>query len=371
MHTKSIFPICLTNCLVASAVATLGCSPAAPTPVSAPPPPPSASAAPATTASAAADAASSSPQMAPPTILTGMGLLAPESVLHDAEQDVYFVSNVNGKPLDKDGNGFISKVSPDGKLIELKFIAGGQKGVSLDAPKGMAIVGGLLYVTDITWVRIFDRKTGAPQGKLFVKGATFLNDLAADANGKLYVTDTGWKAGEKDFEGTGTDALFAIDPKVVTPKKILGDPQLGNPNGVAVAKDGPWVVSASGELYPVRDGKKGQATKLPSGALDGLVALEDGTFLVSSWASSSVYRGKPGGTFEAIIENAKSPADIGYDAKRHRLLMPQMMEDSLRFYQLPAGGSPSMPPPEPEQKPTPDPAQPTPAPAQPAAAPAK
>jgi sugar lactone lactonase YvrE len=342
MYTTSIFRSCLTSLFTASVLLTaVGCAPAQPEPVAPPPPPPpapTADSASATTPPPAADA-NAEPQMKPPVVVKDAGFLAPESVLYDADQDLYFVSNVNGNPLDKDGNGFIAKVSPEGKVMDLKFIAGGQKGVALDAPKGMAIVGDLLYVTDITWVRIFDRKTGAAKGKLFVQGATFLNDIAADADGKLYLTDTGWKAGEKDFESTGTDAVFVIDPKVVMPKKVLADPKLGNPNGVVASKDGVWIVTASGELFSLQDGKKAQTTKLPNGGLDGLVALADGTFLASSWAASAVYHGKPGGEFKVIIDNTKSPADIGYDTKRHRLLMPQMMENTVRLYDLPAAGA--------------------------------
>src|ERR1039458_1298483 len=55
------------------------------------------------------------------------GLQTPECALWDADQDVYFVSNINGDPTAVDGNGFISKIGPDGKVIELKFIESGKK----------------------------------------------------------------------------------------------------------------------------------------------------------------------------------------------------------------------------------------------------
>src|SRR5262245_10177215 len=60
------------------------------------------------------------------------GFQTPESVLYDADNDVYLVSNINGKPLDADDNGFISKVSPDGKITELKWIDGAKDNVKLD-----------------------------------------------------------------------------------------------------------------------------------------------------------------------------------------------------------------------------------------------
>src|SRR5438270_14091012 len=41
------------------------------------------------------------------------GLQTPESVLYDADQDVYFISNINGQPLDADNNGYVSRVKTD------------------------------------------------------------------------------------------------------------------------------------------------------------------------------------------------------------------------------------------------------------------
>ena len=59
----------------------------------------------------------------------------PESALHDPEADVYLVSNINGGPGDRDDNGFISRVSPDGQVLDLKWIDGADPGVTLHAPR--------------------------------------------------------------------------------------------------------------------------------------------------------------------------------------------------------------------------------------------
>ena len=40
-------------------------------------------------------------------VIKDVGFMTPESVLHDAEQDIYLVANINGDPLGVDGNGFI------------------------------------------------------------------------------------------------------------------------------------------------------------------------------------------------------------------------------------------------------------------------
>jgi DNA-binding beta-propeller fold protein YncE len=73
-------------------------------------------------------------------------LKTPESVLYEPTENVLFVSNIDGKPDEKDGQGFISKVSPiNGTVIELNWVTG------LNAPKGMAVSSdsSKLYVSDI------------------------------------------------------------------------------------------------------------------------------------------------------------------------------------------------------------------------------
>ena len=111
----------------------------------------------------------------------------PESALHDPEADVYLVSNINGGPGDRDDNGFISRVSPDGQVLDLKWIDGADPGVTLHAPKGSAVYGDRFYVADIDVVRRFDRTSGAPLGAWAVPNAGFLNDVAVGADGTVYV----------------------------------------------------------------------------------------------------------------------------------------------------------------------------------------
>jgi sugar lactone lactonase YvrE len=261
---------------------------------------------------------------------TGFG--TPESVLYDADGDRYLVSNINGKPGEADNNGYISAVDKDGKITAEKWIAGGQNKVTLNAPKGSAIAQGVLYVADIDTVRMFDLKTGAPKGDIKVPGATFLNDVTASPDDKIYVSDSGMKQNAKgEFDGTGTDAVYMIEKGKL--KTLAKDASLGRPNGLAVGKDGVWVVTNStGELYRLDDkGKKQDAVKLPKGSPDGIVLVGD-TLYISSWEASAIYKGKSNGPFEVAVANVKSPADIGYDMKRNRLLVPLFMENTIEGY---------------------------------------
>jgi hypothetical protein len=255
-------------------------------------------------------------------------------VLYDADNDRYLVSNVNGKPDAKDNNGFISVLSPDGTVANLKWIEGGKNKVKLDAPKGTGIAKGVLYVADVTTVRMFDLKTGAPKGEVAIPGSTFLNDLATGPDGKVYVSDTGMKTGPNGFEPTGTDAVYVIEKGKAKP--IAKSKDLGGPNGLVVIDKGLVVVTmGSGEVFRLDDkGAKQDVSKPPQGTLDGVVSLGGDSLLVSSWAASAVYKGPLGGSFEAVLSDQKSPADIGYDTKRSRVLVPHFLEDTVEVYDL-------------------------------------
>ncbi|MEZ4398812.1 MAG: hypothetical protein R3B06_02245 [Kofleriaceae bacterium] len=267
------------------------------------------------------------PPAAPPTFTAG--LATPESVLYDAANDRYLVSNINGTPFAVDDNGYIAVVAPDGKVVAGTWIDGAAADVTLNAPKGMAIVDGVLWVADITALRKFDLATGKPLGEVAIPGAEFLNDVAATADGGVVVTDT---AVDQAFASTGHDAIYKV-AKDGTVSTLIKDPALGGPNGVVVDADGSaWVVSfSSGELYKVDPaGAKQPGEKLPKGQLDGVIALPGGDLLVSSWEGSAVYRGKPGGPWTSVVDNVKAPADIGWDSKRGWVLVPLFTENQVR-----------------------------------------
>lgn len=271
-----------------------------------------------------------------PELVTLSGFQTPESVRYDPAADLYLVANIYGAPLAADGNGFISRVKPDGTIAALKWIDGAKEGITLNAPKGMALSGGILYVADLTHLRKFDQKTGAPKGAIEIEGATFLNDVASGPDGKIYVSDSGLKQGDKGFEPSGTDAVYEIDGDAGTATALAKGDDLDRPNGLMVDADGVWVVTfGRGELYRIGEGGKRESVhKLPAGSLDGIVALPDGQLLISSWATKTIYRGPKHGPFRPAIEKLNAPADIGYDSKRHRLLVPRFNDHTVELRML-------------------------------------
>lgn len=280
-----------------------------------------------------AETQTDAPDMSP-VVVADVGFMTPESVLHDATADVYLVSNINGAPLEADGNGFISRVSPDGEVVDLKWIDGETEIVTLNAPKGMAIDGELLYVADIDCVRMFDVMTGVPQGEVCIDGATFLNDVATHPAGGVLVTDSGLDA---NFGGTGADALYHVAGGDYRP--VLADPSLGAPNGVAVHDGDIYMVTfMSGRVLNVAgEGESVEAAEVlavDGGQLDGLVFLDDGRALVSNWATSCVHLLDTDGTLSCPMPGLDAPADIGVDRTRGHVLIPLFNENSVVFIPL-------------------------------------
>ena len=266
-----------------------------------------------------------------PIVLQDVGFMTPESVLHDVTADVYLVSNINGVPFDEDDNGFISRISPTGEILDLKWIDGGDDDVTLNAPKGLAIAGGTLFVADINTVRMFDRETGEPIGAVPVEGSTFVNDVAAGPDGTIYFTDSGFAPG---FEPSGTDAVYRLSDAGAVETLATGD-DLGRPNGVAADARGVWVVTfGANALYRLDDGEQTDRAELPDGGLDGLVILDDGSVLISSWNAQAVYHGPVGGPFEVLVSDVEAPADIGHDATRNRVMIPLFQSDVVRIEPL-------------------------------------
>jgi sugar lactone lactonase YvrE len=271
-------------------------------------------------------------------MLTVAGFSTPESVLHDSTQDIYFVSNINGSPTAKDNNGFISRVRPDGAIENLKFIEGGRAGVTLNAPKGLAVIGDTLWVADIDAVRAFNARTGAPidSFKLDSAGAVFLNDLTI-ASGAIYITDTGIKFDDVgNVLHPGPDRVFRIGPDRKITIAARGD-SLGWPNGITVDPVGKrFIIVSFGPSKSVLGWKPGdRAPKViakGAGGFDG-VEVAGTKILVSSWADSTVSAYESGQEVK-VITGVPSPADIGYDAKRNRVLIPILTGNRVEIWQL-------------------------------------
>ncbi len=269
------------------------------------------------------------------TQFTGMtvtGFSTPESVLWDHSGDEYLVDNINGAPSAKDNNGFISRLRPDGHIDSLKWIEGGRNGVTLNAPKGSGLHGDTLFVADIDVVRLFNRNTGQHLVDWPVRGATFLNDICVGSDGTVYVTDSGLKP---DFSASGTDAVYRFERGRAV--AIARGANLDHPNGCTLDPAGNVGVVGygTGKVYMFdRTGRRTDLPSAPVGALDGNFYIGD-TLVISSWADSSVLRLAPHDTvWQVVARGLQSPADIAFDAQRHRLLVPQFQLNQVQILPL-------------------------------------
>lgn len=262
----------------------------------------------------------------------------PESARYDRDLDVWFVSNINGTPLAKDNNGYISRLRPDGAPYTIKFIEGGKKGVTLNAPKGLAISGDTLWVADIDVARAFNKRTGALIANVATQGrARFLNGAAIGPDGAVYMTDTGVLFGPMgEVSHPGPDQIFRVTRGGVS--VALTSAALEGPNGIT------WdpqrqrfvVVSFLGKgIYGWKPGDKNvESIGSGPGQQDGVVFLPDGRLLVTSWTDSSLIV-LDGGQVRRVATKVPSPADIDVSPRDSRVAVPLLMENRVEFWELP------------------------------------
>jgi hypothetical protein len=247
---------------------------------------------------------------------TSSQFLTPESVKYDAERTIFYVSNINGKPSDKDGNGFISKLSTDGKIIELEWVKG------LDAPKGMGIYQDHLFVTNLTEVVEIEIASGKILNHFPIPGSSFLNDIDIDTKGVIYISDS------------GNGKIFRIlNGKI---EEWLKGPELDGVNGLYCSGDTLYA-GAGGNLLEIQ-GSSGKISVFAAktGGIDGLESCGNGTFIFSDW-SGSVYRISAGKPKELLLNTSASKinaADIEYNSSSHTIYIPTFFDNRVMAYQM-------------------------------------
>lgn len=249
------------------------------------------------------------------------GFKTPESVLADADAGVAYVANVDtdsAGPWEDDGKGFISRLRPDGKLDALRW-RDATADAPLNGPKGMCLLGGVLYVADITRVMSFSLADGKAK-RIDVPGARRLNDAATDGK-SVYVSDT------------GVGKIYRLDKK---PVALKAPPSV---NGITFRKGKMFAVSwGAHDVYELDPA--GQADPKPFGlakrfrSLDGIEVLDDGTLIVSDFLGGEVCAIQPDRKTVTTLCKIRSPADIGLDRKRMLLYVPSFEANKVHVLRL-------------------------------------
>jgi streptogramin lyase len=256
------------------------------------------------------------------------GLKQPESAVYDPAKDTIYVSNVNGEPVGKDGNGFVSKLSPDGKVTELEWAKG------LDAPKGMALVGDTLYVADIDTLVAIDTASGGIKQRYRAAGAKVLNDVTADGQGRVYVSDI------------MANAIWALDGGNFS--LWLQDDALENPNGL-LAEGGRLLIGSWGRMeadfstkVPGHVKAVDVATKkvspmgdtTPVGNLDGVEPDGRGGYTVTDWLGGAIFHVSADGRATRLLDLNQGSADHEFIEGERLVVVPMMMDGKVTAYRL-------------------------------------
>ncbi len=247
---------------------------------------------------------------------TAADFKTPESVKYDKKNDIFYVTNINGNPSEKDGNGFVSKLNKEGEIIDLKWVIG------LNAPKGTGIFDDKLYVSDIDELAEISIPSGKIMHKYAAKGAKFLNDIDIDKNGTVYVSDT----------KTGNIWILKND----TFQIWLQSEKLLNSNGLFVEGDNLLIGTKTKILIADLNTKALKTLIDNSGSTDGLEYAGNGKYLFSDW-SGHVYIAKSGGEKKLLLNTADekiNAADIEFVRETHTLLIPTFYHNTVSFYEL-------------------------------------
>lgn len=242
----------------------------------------------------------------------------PESVFFDKENDILYVANVgNVPPTAKDGDGYISKISTSGEIIELNWVT------DLHAAKGMGKIGNSLFVTNIDEVVEIDINAGKIINRFAIDSAIFLNDITTADDSTVYISDS------------GTNKIHALKNGQVS--TWLQSEQLGNPNGLLFQGDKMMLATYGSNEYSAIDMNTKALTLLADSLQggDGVVAYDE-DYIVSGW-NGVVFHITSNGIKTLLIDtktDSKNAADIEIIAETKIILVPTFFGNTVAAYEV-------------------------------------
>lgn len=254
------------------------------------------------------------------------GFSNPESVIYDESSNALYVSNVNGSPMDKDGNGFISKVSLKGEILKSDWVTG------LNAPKGLAIFNGKLYTADIDNLVEIDIASATITQTYNVSDAKFLNDVAAGKDGRIFVSDM--MMNRIHCLENGNFSIWLETPELKSPNGLLVEDNRLVVGSWGVMTDG-FATDIPGYLMAVSFKDKNINSigdGVPVGNLDGVEHDPDGNYYVTDWMAGKLLHIQRDGKVELLLTLVQGMADHEYVNNQDLIILPMMNTNQLIAY---------------------------------------
>jgi sugar lactone lactonase YvrE len=233
----------------------------------------------------------------------------PESVMPDPDKNLLYVSLVGNKP----GNGGISILGTDGKVINKTFTSG------LNAAKGMARYKDKIYITSLTEVAVVDITSGKIAQKIPVDSAVFLNDIAIDSKGVVYVSDT--RRGKVHRIINGKVSTWLSNIKSANGLKLIGND---------------LYILSSTSLLKVTPKREITTIATISCEGDGLEPAGNGDFIATCWTGYVFYI-HANGKVDTLLDTHEqkiNTADIAYDIKQRILYIPTFNAKKVMAFSL-------------------------------------
>jgi sugar lactone lactonase YvrE len=249
------------------------------------------------------------------------GLVMPESAAWDPKRDQFYVSNINpAGAADFGEQGFISRIDAEGQVLDIGWVTG------LRGPTGVAVLDDRLYVVERTGVAVIDLEKGEIVDRRLIESeGGFLNDLAVDSNGTLFVSDSSLgaiyrvKSGETEL-WLRNGAIAGANGLVVQGDRLIAT-TMGSESLVSINLETAKIES----IVDLR----------PFGG-DGITADGTDAFLVSDF-NGLLLRVTPTGDRDVLIDTRDvgiSLTDFAFAPEHALVVVPTLRGNSVMAFKL-------------------------------------
>jgi len=250
-------------------------------------------------------------------------LRVPESVLWHQQQNrdntdtLLFVSEIDGKGNEADGMGGVAVLNTDGSIRQKDWLRG------LNAPKGLAVYQGKLYIADLTEVVVVDIASATILQKITAPDSVFLNDVTVDAQGRVYISDT------------RKNRIYKLEQDKISSWLE----HVAAANGLKVVDEHLYIAAGDKLLQLDLADHTKKISQVAVGfaeRADGVEPVGNGDFIVSCWAGLVYYVHADGRIQELMDSRTEklNTADIGWDAATKTLYIPTFFGNSVKAYRL-------------------------------------